>query len=184
MNDVPVHEARVLFNPPTEDYRWFPRGPTPASFAGEQGIMWLSAQPGPRAPFGAVHFLGLDGEPPRSHHESVLWMRTGFVAPTTRKDTLLVGVESLDKVIVGTLEWSTGRVRCLSPFGQWDSRSMISAACVLPDGSGVVFGTRDVACREPGAGLYLYTAEDNRVTRLFGGQTCTAGKVIQAGSGR
>ena len=55
---------------------------------------------------------------------------------------------------------------------------MINDGEVIPGGSGVIFGTKDINCKDPIAGLYLWTAGDNQITLLKDGQTCSNGKIF------
>ena len=149
MTDVPVHEARVLFTPPIENDRWHPRGPSPVNFAGEQGLMWVSARleistrcgplPGPRlhrlVPTTRASWRCVPG----SSHRRPRWIRYSS-GPKTCLGRWSVG-------------WEFGCLAQSARLGDLNYRAVINDACVLPDGSGVVFGTRDLAsrARSPGS---------------------------------
>src|SRR6185369_365700 len=57
-------------------------------------------------------------------------------------------------------------------------RTIINDGAAVPDGSAVVFGTKDVQFKDPIAALYLFTVADRRVSVLAEGQVCSNGKVF------
>jgi sugar lactone lactonase YvrE len=71
-------------------------------------------------------------------------------------------------------EWSDP----LATIPDANARSIINDGTVLPDGSAIVFGTKDTKFKDPLADLYLYTVADRRLSVLASRQTCSNGKVF------
>ncbi|MGL4423794.1 MAG: SMP-30/gluconolactonase/LRE family protein [Gemmataceae bacterium] len=168
---MPIYTARPLVQPTTEADRYLPEGPRPLTAFGQAALSWVNIQTGPTARTGAVH-LALLGT--RQRRQYTLPARVGFAFPTDGPDTLFVGVEHA----VGTLHLPTGKWTPYATLPQTDPRIIINDGEILPDGSGIVFGTKDTHFAEPLASLYLFTLKDNRLTELAPGQTCSNGKII------
>lgn len=163
--------ARVLFTPPAEDDRFLPEGPKNVAVGGRAALAWVNIQTGPDAARGAVHLRFWDtGE----HRVLPQAGRPGFLAPTDRPGVVLVG---RDKEI-GMLDLATGAWSRLATIPDSNSRTIINDGAAVPDGSAVVFGTKDVQFKDPIAALYLYTVADRQVTVLAQGQVCSNGKVF------
>jgi sugar lactone lactonase YvrE len=102
--------------------------------------------------------------------------RPGFVFPTDRPATVLVGCEKT----VGLYDLRSGRWQPLATIPDENPRTIINDGEIVPGGRAVVFGTKDVRFQDPIAHLYLYTLDDSRLTVLADGQLCSNGKVFHA----
>ena len=100
--------------------------------------------------------------------------RPGFLLPTDRPDTLLLGLTKE----VGLFHVPTGGWEPLAAIPDDSPRTIVNDGEALPGGRAVVFGTKDVKFADPIAHLYLFTLDDRRLTVLAGGQTCSNGKVF------
>jgi sugar lactone lactonase YvrE len=99
------------------------------------------------------------------------------VFPTTRPNTAFVGCEKS----VGWLDLVTGEFTPLAAIPDTNPRTIINDGEIVPGGRAVVFGTKDLKFADPIAHLYLFTLDDNRLSVLAGGQTCSNGKVFADG---
>lgn len=168
---TPTTTARVLHPSGSDADGFLPEGPRPITLDGRNGLLWVNIQTNPAALEGALHLRFWDtGE----HRHWTLAGRPGFALPTDRPGVLLVGLDQL----VGTFDLTTGTFRPLAQVPDAHPRTIINDAEVVPGGRAVVFGTKDTAFKEPVAGLYLYTLDDDVISLLAPGQTCSNGKVF------
>jgi sugar lactone lactonase YvrE len=101
--------------------------------------------------------------------------RPGFVLPCAGGDRVLVGAgKTILRCDLLEAEWSNP----LATIPDENPRTIINDGEIVPGGMAIVFGTKDVQFKEPIANLYLYTVDDNRVSLLADGQTCSNGKVF------
>lgn len=167
----PTAVARVLHRSGSEADRYLPEGPRPIVFDGRDALLWVNIQTGPDATAGAIHLrFWDDGE----HRSWPLPGRPGFALPTDRPGVLLVGLDQQ----IGTFDLASGKWYRLATVPDAHPRTIVNDAEVVPGGRAVVFGTKDTAFKEPVAGLYLYTLDDDVVSLLAPGQTCSNGKVF------
>ncbi|MGL6096504.1 MAG: SMP-30/gluconolactonase/LRE family protein [Fimbriiglobus sp.] len=175
---IPQTTARVLVSPLNEAHRYLPEGPREVVVGGNRSVVWVNIQTGPDAADGTVHVHALDV--PIDRYSLPAPGRPGFLLPTDRPNTVLVGLgkelRTLDLLEAG---WS-GR---LAAIPDDNPRTIINDAEVVPGGNAVVFGTKDVRFADPLAVLYLYTPADRRITELAGKQTCSNGKVFARDAG-
>ena len=162
--------ATVLHAQPDEEDGFLPEGPRLVTVEDRPALAWVNIQTAADATAGDVHLRFWDGE----HRTYAQPRRPGFLFPTTRPDTLFVGREKE----VGTLNLATNVFHPLAAIDDPSPRTIINDGEVVPGGRAVVFGTKDLKFAEPIANLYLFTLEDNRVSVLAGGQTCSNGKVF------
>src|SRR5437660_5467290 len=163
--------ARVLFAPQAEDDRFLPESPHAVTVAGRPAVAWVNIQTSERARSGAVHLrFGDTGEYGKLPQPA----RPAFLAPTDRPDTVFVGREKE----LGLLDLQTGGWTRLANVADDNPRTIVNDGNVVPGGTAVVFGTKDVLFKDPIAALYLFTIADRKVTVLADGQTCSNGKVF------
>jgi sugar lactone lactonase YvrE len=169
-------EAKVFFEPASEEDRYLPEGPRilPYSDGNTLGpAAWVNIQAGPGAKHGTLFVRGFAGANSIFRRED-LPGRTGFLLSTQEVLRVLIGCEKELKVrSLGTGSWHT-----LATIPDENPRTIINDGEIVPGGKAVVFGTKDVQFKEPIANLYLYTVDDNRVSLLADGQTCSNGKVF------
>ncbi|MBX9628734.1 MAG: SMP-30/gluconolactonase/LRE family protein [Gemmataceae bacterium] len=168
---LPTHTARVLYRSDDAPDRFLPEGPRPVRLDDRDALIWVNIQTAPAATGGALHVRFWDDG------ETETWRlpgRPGFVLPTDRPGVVFVG---MDKQL-GTFDLDAGTWHRLATIPDDSPRTMINDAEVVPGGRAVVFGTKDVKFKDPIANLYLYTLDDDVVSLLAPGQTCSNGKVF------
>ncbi|MCS6864238.1 MAG: SMP-30/gluconolactonase/LRE family protein [Gemmataceae bacterium] len=172
--------AQVYIDFANESDRFLPEGPRWMILDGRAALVWVNIQLDPQATEGEihVHFPDSDGS---DDFAIACPGRPGFLIPTATPHHALVG---MDKVLRLVDVWEGTWSDPLVAIPDDNPRTIINDAAVVPGGTAVVFGTKDVAFREPLGHLYLYTVEDNRVSILAADQTCSNGKVIQRHNGR
>jgi sugar lactone lactonase YvrE len=166
-----TRDAAVWVTPETDADGFLPEGPRAVTLGGREAVAWVNIQTAPDATSGAIFARFWDtGEVRRFP----LADRPGFLLPTDRPDTLLVGAgKSL--LLVNPL---TGATELLATMPDANPRTIINDAEVVPNGLGAVFGTKDVNFKDPLAHLYLYVTYKRQVTAVADGMTCSNGKVI------
>lgn len=164
-----THHARLLFAPPDDADRYLLEGPR-QHFA---QLLWVNIQTGPDATSGDL-WVGTRSGSQWTTVRHPMPARPGFVLPTQNPELLLLGC---DKVI-GTYSLPTREWLPLAAIPDTHPRTLINDAELLPDGSGIIFGTKDVQFQEPLGHLYHFTFADHQLTTLAEGQTCSNGKVI------
>jgi sugar lactone lactonase YvrE len=171
MTSVPTRDARVIVRFEDDEDRFLPEGPRVVTLDGREALLWVNIQTAPDALAGAVHVRYFDDG------EQGVWNlagRPGFIVPTDRPGTVFVGMEKQ----VGLLDLETNEFTSLATIPDDNPRTIINDGEVVPGGRAVVFGTKDVRFKDPIAGLFVYTLDDNMVSLLAGGQTCSNGKVF------
>lgn len=164
-------DAEVLFRPEDAADRFLPEGPRPIRLDGRDALLWVNITTGPDSTSGALYVRFWDDG------ETETWRlpgRPGFVAPTDRPGVVFVGMDKQ----VGMFDLDAGTWTRLATIPDDNPRTMINDGEVVPGGRAVVFGTKDVKFTDPIAGLYLYTLDDDVVSLLAPGQTCSNGKVF------
>ena len=154
-----------------EEDRFLPEGPRPIVIGGREAVMWVNIQTSAESTRGALHARFWDDG------ELNVWNladRPGFVFPTDREGFVFVGMGKQ----LGTLHLETNEFIPLANIDDDNPRTIVNDGEVVPGGRAIVFGTKDVKFANPIAKLYLFTLDDNRVTVLADGQTCSNGKVI------
>jgi sugar lactone lactonase YvrE len=162
--------ATVLHRQASEDDRFLPEGPRSIVLEGRPAIAWVNIQTAAEATHGDIHVRFWDGE----HRSLRQERRPGFLLPTDREDTLLVGREKE----IGLLNLSTNHFTALATIEDPEARTIINDGEIVPGGRAVVFGTKDVLFADAIANLYLLTVDDWQVNVLAAGQTCSNGKVF------
>ena len=153
--------ASILFAPPTEADRFLPESPHAVTVACRPALAWVNIQTAEQARVGAVHLWFWDtGE----HRVLPQPARPGFIALTDQPGVVLVGREKE----LGVLDLQTGDWTRLAAIPDDNPRTIINDGAVVPGGSAVVFGTKDVRFKDPIANLYLFTVADRRVSVLAG----------------
>ena len=176
MGTVPSTEARVLVAPAAEPQRFLPEGPRLVLLRGREAVAWVNIQTAADATAGELHVWYFN----RGEHQVIpVPGRPGFLFPTDRPDTLMLGLTKE----VGLFHVPTGRWEPRAAIPDAEPRTIINDGEVLPGGRAVVFGTKDVRFADPIAHLYLLTLDDHKLTVLAGGQTCSNGKVFAAEDG-
>ena len=167
----PRTTARVWFDPVAEEGKFLPEGPR----AHGGRIVWVNIQTAPDATTGQLYEA--DPGDPNSVTVHELPGRPGFALPTDRPGEWLLGIDHVIGVYDTAIGLWTPRAMLPNP----DPRVIINDGEVSPDGTAVVFGTKDTRFEDPIASLYLLTPADNRLTVLAAGQTCSNGKVFADG---
>jgi sugar lactone lactonase YvrE len=165
---TPRH-ASVWFHPPAEADRFLPEGPR----AQDDGVVWVNIQAGADAATGDVHHLTWDGR----HARHPMPARPGFVFPTSNPNVVLAGCDK----VVGLYDLTSADWTPLAAIPDTHPRTIINDGEIVPGGRAIVFGTKDVQFADAIAHLYLFTLDDNRLSVLAGGQTCSNGKVFADG---
>ncbi len=168
---LPRTTARVWFDPVAEEGRFLPEGPRAVG----ESVVWVNIQTGPDATAGQLYQADLGDPHSVIVHE--LPGRPGFALPTDRPGQWLLGIDH----VVGVYDTAVGLWTPLAMLPDTDPRVIINDGEVSPDGTAVIFGTKDTQFKKPIASLYLFTPADNRLTVLAGGQTCSNGKVFADG---
>ncbi len=165
---LPRTTARVWFDPVAEEGRFLPEGPRVVGGS----VVWVNIQTAPGAVSGQLYQADL-GDP-----QSVILHefpgRPGFALPTDRAGQWLLGIDH----VVGVYDTAIGLWTPLAMLPNADPRVIINDGEVSPDGTAVVFGTKDTQFQSQIASLYLFTPADNRLTLLADRQTCSNGKVF------
>jgi len=162
--------ATILYAQRSEADRFLPEGPREITLEGRPALAWVNIQTAPDATAGDIHVRFWDGE----HRTYAQSRRPGFLFPTNRADTLFVGREKE----IGLLNLVNNSFTPLAAIDDPNPRTIINDGEIVPGGRAVVFGTKDVRFADPIAKLYLFTLDDQRVTVLADGQTCSNGKVF------
>jgi sugar lactone lactonase YvrE len=165
----PVHFTEVLHLSPREEGRFLPEGPRRVAVGGRVALAWVNIQTAVDATAGEIHLHFDDnGE----HRAIPLPARPGFAIPLNRPDMVVVGMEKE----VGTLNLASQEWSPLATIPDPHPRTIINDGEMTPDGSAIVFGTKDLRFAEPLGHLYLLTLADRQLTVLKDGQTCSNGK--------
>jgi sugar lactone lactonase YvrE len=172
-------EARVFFEPEREEDRYLPEGPRHLLAEGQRWgpLGWVNIQAGPTSKHGTV-FTRAWGNATSLFNRQDLSGRVGFLLPALNSPWVIVGCEKALKVQSTAYEKS----RTLASIPDDNPRTIINDGEIVPGGKAIVFGTKDVQFKDPVANLYLYTVDDNRVSLLADGQTCSNGKVFATDS--
>lgn len=170
MPAVPSTPATVLLSPPAESDRFLPEGPRAVTVEGRPALAWVNIQTAPDATAGDIHLRFWDGE----HRTYAQTRRPGFLFPTDRPDTLLVGREKE----IGLLNLANNTFHALASIDDASPRTIINDGEVVPGGRAIVFGTKDVQFADTIANLYLFTLDEYQVSVLAAGQVCSNGKVF------
>lgn len=167
-------EARVFVTPENEEHRFLPEGPriVPYRVGGTGGpLWWVNIQTSSTVTQGTLHFR--------------IWSQDCVVSiPLPKRPGLLLPTDDMFKLVigrekeVGILSYETSQWQVLGMIPDENPRTIINDGEIVPGGKAIVFGTKDVLFKEPTANLYLYTVDDNRVSLLADGQTCSNGKVF------
>jgi len=166
-------EASVYLTLWKEEERFLPEGPRVMAVGGHKVLVWVNIQTGTASTSGNIH--AHHTEEPLDDFSMSCPGRPGFVLPIEGGDHVLVGVEkSLLRCDLDVGEYSSP----LATIPDDNPRTIINDGEVVPGGKAIVFGTKEVQFKEPIANLYLYTVDDNRVSLLADGQTCSNGKVF------
>ncbi len=169
-------EARVYLDFTEEPDRFLPEGPRWVTIQGRPALVWVNIQRAADARDGDVHvhFPRTDG---RDDAGLGCPGRPGFVLPLADDGQFLVGVEKHLRVVnVTDAHWTEP----LATIPDDNPRTIINDGEIVPGGKAIVFGTKDTQFDADAklAQLYLYTADDNRVTLLADEQVCSNGKVF------
>ena len=167
-----IREAEVWVTPERDEDGFLPEGPREMTLSGRPAVVWVNIRTSMEATAGAIFARFWDtGEVRRFP----LPGRPGFALPTDRPDTLLVGA---DKRLL-LFNPLTGATEVVAAIPDDSPRTIINDGEPVPDRRGaVVFGTKDVDFADPLGHLYLFTADDRRVSVLDAGVTCSNGKVL------
>ncbi|KAI9014248.1 SMP-30/Gluconolaconase/LRE-like region-domain-containing protein [Hyaloraphidium curvatum] len=181
--------ARPLHRPSAEADRFLPESPRALVLPSGAALAWTNIQTARDATAGGVHVL-------RGGAAAAVRVpgRPGFIVPTERPGVVLVG--ATDRV--GLLDLAGAAWTPLAAVPGAGERVPINDGEATPDGSAVVFGTKDANVLDgqkkfsldlggdrvafgqprPKGKLYLYTPGDNRVSVLAEGMSCSNGKVF------
>jgi sugar lactone lactonase YvrE len=163
--------AGVLFAPSAEADRFLPESPHAVTVSGRPALAWVNIQTAEQARSGAIHLRFWDT---CEHRILPQPARPGFMTLTDRPGVVLVGREKE----LGTLDLATNHWTALAKIPDDNPRTIINDGAAVPDGSAVVFGTKDLQFKAPIANLYLFTVADRQVSVLADRQVCSNGKVF------
>jgi sugar lactone lactonase YvrE len=164
---VQTTECQLLYSPDQEALRFLPEGPYPY---GESQLSWVAIQHGAEADYGSLNLLDLRS---RENRNLPLKGRPGFAFPSDRPGQFVVGLERQ----LQRLDLESGETWALTDPVDADVQGTIINDGVVFSG-GLVFGCKDLAFRDPKAGLYLWRAADGQLVRLRDDQICSNGKVV------
>ena len=168
---LPRTTARVWFDPVADEGKFLPEGPRAVG----DKIVWANIQTAADAATGQLYEA--DFADPNSVVLHELPGRPGFALPADQSGKWLLGIDH----VIGVYDTTIGLWTPLAMLPDADPRVIINDGEVSPDGSAVIFGTKDTRFEAPLAHLYLFTPADNRLTVLAEGQTCSNGKVFADG---
>jgi sugar lactone lactonase YvrE len=164
--------ARPWYRPPTEELRYLPECPhLLRNFPGTEAILgWVAIQHGPGRHDGSLNLLNLAT---RVNTTFPLNGRPGFFVETTSPGVLLVGMDRQFILVDARTGETTGtEIRATS-----DERVIINDGISIPNG--LIFGTKDLALRDPIAALYHYDCTTRQVREIRGRQYCSNGKYFR-----
>lgn len=165
-------QATLLHRPASDADGFLPEGPRCVIVDGRDALAWVNIQTAEDARSGTIWLRFWDNGEVRSLPQP---KRPGFLLPTDRPNTLLVGIEKS----VGLLDVRTNDFTPLADIPDDNPRTIINDGETTLDGSAVVFGTKDVKFEDAIGHLYLFTIADRTVTVLADGQTCSNGKFFR-----
>ena len=165
-----MHQANLLHTPATLNDRYLLEGPRTLGDA----LIWVNIQAGASASTGSVWLRDWNTEVVVEH---AMPARPGFVFPTNKPNLLIVGCEK----VIGTYDLETRDWVPLAAIPDTHPRTIINDGEIVPGGSAIIFGTKDVNFSEPIGQLYLYTFSDGILSILADGMTCSNGKIIRDG---
>ena len=132
---------------------------------------WVAIQHAADRAEGSINVLDLVS---RRNQSFPIKGRPGFFAETTRPGLLLVGVERS----LACFDLLTGHLQQSGSIPVTDDERVIINEGLAVEG-GVLFGTKDLAFRQPIAALYFFDAATHKVHTVFGGQVCSNGKFLR-----
>jgi sugar lactone lactonase YvrE len=168
------YEARPWYRPPTEDLRYLPECPRllrnfPST---EATLGWVAIQHGPGRLDGSFNLLNLTS---RVNTTFPLNGRPGFFVETTSPGVVLIG---MDRQFI-LMDTRTGETTKTEMTATWDKRVIINDGISIPNG--LIFGTKDLALRDPIAALYHYDCMTQQFREIQGNQYCSNGKYFRQG---
>jgi len=172
---VPTTVARVWVTPTREVSRFLPEGPRSCARNGRAAVAWVNIQTAPDSTMGEILVRKWD-EP--GYETFPLPNRPGFLIPTAAEEHYLVGMGKELGFVDLPKSGDQARWLPIARIPDDNPRTIINDGEVTPDGRAVVFGTKDTKFADTIAALYLWTLDDNQITELAGGQTCSNGKII------
>jgi len=166
------YNARPWYRPLTEDLRYLPECPRLLRhITGTDAILgWVAIQHGPGRRDGSLNLLNLTT---LANTTFPLNGRPGFFVETTSPGVLLVG---MDREFV-LVDVSNGQTKPTNMQVPCDRRVTINDGIAIPNG--LIFGTKDLALRDPIAVLYHYDCVTQQFRELMGNQSCSNGKYLR-----
>jgi sugar lactone lactonase YvrE len=164
--------ARPWYRPPTDELRYLPECPRMLrNFPGTEKILgWVAIQHGAGRRDGSLNLLNLTTGEITTYP---LQGRPGFFVETTKPGVLLAGVEREFMLVNGL----TGEITRTEMQAPCDERVIINDGISIPNG--LIFGTKDLALRDPIAALYHYDCASRQFREIQGGQSCSNGKYLR-----
>jgi sugar lactone lactonase YvrE len=159
--------ARPFFRPDNETLRYLPECPRAIG----DSLFWVSIQYGHNATEGGLNILDLAT---RRNRHIPLPGRPGFFVESAPGE-LVIGLE---RRLVRFDIAGTRIVETLADLPD-DPRVIINDGVAIP--GGVLFGTKDLAFKQPIAALYHYDYATRRLRQLLDHQLCSNGKYLHDG---
>jgi len=160
--------ARPFYRPETAEHRYL--GECPRVIGGQ--LLWVSIQYGPESEEGGLNVLDLTTRACRHHR---LPGRPGFFVETQQPGLLVIGLERR------LVRYDLAAARVTETLAELpdDPRVIINDGIAVP--GGVLFGTKDLAFRQPIAAIYHFDFAAGKLREVLGGQTCSNGKYLHDG---
>jgi sugar lactone lactonase YvrE len=170
---VPRFSATPFFEPPTEELRFLPEGPRLLRNhpGGGAKLGWVAIQHAAHLAEGSINVLDLAS---RQNRSFPLPGRPGFFAETTQPGLVLVGLERS----LAFFDLLTGKLQPAGTIEVTNDERVIINDGLAVDG-GVLFGTKHLEFSQPIAALYFFDSATRKVHSVFGGQTCSNGKLFR-----
>jgi sugar lactone lactonase YvrE len=131
---------------------------------------WVAIQHGPGRHDGSLNLLNLTT---RVNTTFPLSGRPGFFVETTSPGVVLVGMDR-QFILVDARTGEATRTEMMAPC---DERVIINDGISIPNG--LIFGTKDLALRDPIAALYRYDCTTRQFHEIRGNQYCSNGKYFR-----
>jgi sugar lactone lactonase YvrE len=163
------YTCEILFRPDTPELAYLPECPYPC---GSDVASWVAIQHGAEATSGSLNLYDFATGQNRSYP---LNGRPGFAFPTDDPETFVVGLER--RLQLFNLRTGSYSDLCPTVIDADVEGTIINDGVVFEDG--LIFGCKDLASRDPKAGLYLWRRADRQLVRLRSDQICSNGKVVQ-----
>ena len=162
--------AEVWYRPERREDRWLSEGPRAIIHQGQPAVAWINIQESPDSKSGSVFVRPDGGEVVKLPQPQ----RPGFIAQKADGE-LWLGMEK----DLGVLTLATNTFTKLATIPDASERTIINDGEPTPDGSRILFGTKDLDFKEPIAAMYQWNLSTHEITVVADEQTCSNGKIIE-----